>query len=225
MDKRHEGADSVNKVLTALTCLSAFIIGHLNVYSIKFNEGTFVSAQTGNLTNLGIMVSEGDFSSLGSNMLLLFGFGMGCTVGTALLRKFQESSNRYLLAWMVFAMPIWINGAFVAFIPRWGSVLLLSFTGGAGLCFFRTMGTMDLNNTIMTGNLKNMWALFYEGFALREWGKLFHGLAFFIITALFFLGCLISGLISSSLLFICVIALLPLPVLWYNKAKVGEADD
>jgi len=51
------------------------------------------------------------------------------------------------------------------------------------------------------------------------------GLAFFIITALFFLGCLISGLISSSLLFICVIALLPLPVLWYNKAKVGEADD
>ncbi|TLG77478.1 YoaK family protein [Culicoidibacter larvae] len=209
---------------TFITCLSTFILGYINAYSLLFENSSLVSPQTGNLVNLGIKLSQGFSAGLLTNLMIFSGFGIGCFLAPWLLSKVKNKQIEFFLTWTVFVAPIWINLLFINTITPLFSILLLSFVSGVGLCFFRKINQLDLNNNIMTGNLKNMYAALFEVTILKKVEKYKTILEYALIIFLFFIGTFIAGLLSSYGAFVTLVIIVGLslvPYLFNLKALVS----
>ncbi|GEN94012.1 YoaK family protein [Pediococcus ethanolidurans] len=177
-----------------LTFLSTLIIGILNAYSVVFNQSTLISAQTGNLINLGIKLSRGDLKLAYSNFDLLIGFAMGCIFASLMIKK---NAQNYLYGWSVFSLIIWVNTLFQNSIDINLSILSFSFISGLALTLFRNFGESNLNNGIMTGNLKNMYVNATLSFKKREKQSKGTLKDIFVIVFTFFSGGVIGGFVCS----------------------------
>lgn len=200
---------------TFATCLSTFMLGYLNAYSLLFENASLVSPQTGNLVNLGVKLAQGNIDAIAVNIMIFGGFGIGCFLAPWLLGKVKDKQAEFLATWIVFVAPIWLNLIFIDAITPLLSILILSFVSGVGLCFFRKIGQLDLNNNIMTGNLKNMYAALFEGTILKKAEKYKVVFKYAIIILLFFIGTLAAGLVSklgafNTLLIITLLSFVPL---------------
>lgn len=130
-----------------LTGLGVFIIGYINAYSMLLDNQSFAGPQTGNMIWLGIHLGQLDFPGLFSNLVLLLSFCLGCLIADHL-------TNKPLLNWTVFALPIWLNTLLLPIIVPWQSIFLFTFSNAIGICKFRKLDGTALNMTIHTGNLR-----------------------------------------------------------------------
>ena len=209
---------------SSLTIFSAFVVGMLDAYSTIHNDGTIMSAQTGNLVNLAVKLGTGHFSGLANHFSLLIGFAIGCILSVFILRLFKEKKNRQMILWTVFTIFIWMIALLGAHLSEFMSISALSFSAGVALSFFRELRSSNLNNGIMTGNLKNMYGALVDVFVYREVKKLPEALNLLTVIIIFFLGSFIGGLISNigltAILFVAaIICLIPYVQLFMSKEQ------
>lgn len=203
------------------TGLSTLILGFLNAYSAIYNHSTLISAQTGNLVNLGIELSKGEIDSAADNLCLLVGFGAGCTLAAVLI---SECKKNWRFGWSVFSVIIWLSTVFNSILTSNLSVVVYSFLSGIALTFFRDFEKSNLNNGIMTGNLKNFYS-YLVNFVLRhkrEEAKL--ALDILLLVLLFFLGSFLGGASASlgktaMLTGVSASCLLPYLIFWLKSRK------
>jgi Predicted membrane protein len=181
---------------TLLTMLSAFVIGLLDVYGILAHEGSVISAQTGNLVNLALSLAQGDFAALPSHLALLLGFAAGCILPVFLVKSWFKNKSQWTL-WTVFTMMVWIRVLFGTSLSTNASLVDLSFIAGLALSFFRNLRTSNLNNGIMTGNLKNMYGAFIEAIVYKQRQKYPEAFNLLLVIVCFFAGALIGGWVAK----------------------------
>lgn len=177
--------------------LTTFLLGYLNVYSLQYNEASLISAQTGNLVNLGIKISHGDFYAISNNVSLITGFALGCLLATWLLIRAAHQTYYHLISWLGFSSIIWINTLFHSLIQANISILLLSFASGWALTLFREFAHSDLNNGIMTGNLKNMYCGLAKGILDKKNTHFRNAVIYLCIIFLFLIGAIFGGITTQ----------------------------
>ena len=202
---------SINPIrLTILTCASAFILGYLNAHGLLFNIGVMVSPQTGNLANMGVSLGQGDFPRLFDTLCIFGGFLLGCFIATALEGVFKNKKHELVMAWSIFALPIVGYYFFIDYLPYRLIITMLSFISGVALCFFRMVGKLEINNSIVTGNMRFMSRALYEVIYKKDKSKYVRLISFTMVTFLFFFGALVVSLLSflgihTTLLLIAII--------------------
>jgi uncharacterized membrane protein YoaK (UPF0700 family) len=209
---------------SVITGLSTLILGFLNAYSAIFNHSTLISAQTGNLVNLGIELSRGQIHLLADNLCLLLGFAAGCGLGAVFISKCQK--NR-LFGWSLFSAIIWLSTLLSPWMTANHSVVVFSFLSGIALTFFRNFEKSNLNNGIMTGNLKNFYAYVVNFLLRNKKEELKLALDILILVFLFFLGSFLGGAASSlgkgaMLTAVSLSCLIPYIIFWLKGENVKK---
>jgi len=201
--------------LTLITGFSAFILGYINAHGVLFDIGVMVSPQTGNLVNMAVSLSAGDSSRFLNTWLIFSGFFLGCMFSTWLVGKIKNKQREFFVTWSIFIGPIFLNWLFIDYVTPRMAMLGLSFISGVGLCFFRKVGKLEINNNIVTGNMRFMGGALFEVLFRRDQSKVIVFWSFTLITFLFFLGALSVGFLapylgrSGSLLFVVLVGMLP----------------
>ena len=181
------------EVETLLTVFSTFILGYLDVFSEQYSGSAVVSAQTGNLMQLGKTLAQRDFSGALEHFSLFLGFAFGCGLAF-LIANFVKSPIKN---WLIFSIIIYVTAILYSYLSIDVMDLMLSASAGIALTFFRNMSGVDLNNGIHTGNLKNLWSSLVNVVIFRhkeDSGKLER---FSIVIFCFLLGSFIGGLTLS----------------------------
>ena len=190
------------------------MLGYINAHAVLFDVGAFVSPQTGNLINMAIRLAQGDMQGLIITLLIFGGFFLGAFLATYVLAKSKNIKMGFYIQWSVFFIPILINFLFLDSIALRLMIFNYSFVSGAALCFFRKIGDIEVNNSIVTGNMRFMGNALFEVTFFKNRKKRAIFWAFTLATFLFFLGSLVMALLSdlgrnNALLVLVAIGTLP----------------
>ena len=197
-----------------ITCFSAFILGYINAHGVLFAVGALVSPQTGNLVHMAISLGSGDATRLIGTILIFTGFLLGCFFSTSLFGRMKDQRKEFFVTWSIFFLPIFLNWLLIGIIPTWAVKFSLSFISGVGLCFFRKIGNIEINNNIVTGNMRFIGNALFSVLFRGDKSKALIFWTFTLATFLFFLGALVLTLLSglgsaNALLVIVIIGLIP----------------
>lgn len=188
---------SLNKFVThSLTLMSAFLMGYIDAYTFIVQDGSFASAQTGNLVGLSVKVFSGQFAETVSHIAVFSGFAIGAFIGQALFAKFKVEGMSRPRSKLIFqAILLMCLAVFQTQLNDSLLLFLLGLLAGYELTVFREFRGTKVNNGIMTGNTKNMMNYLYK--ALFESDKQAKS-AFFhiaIVIVVFLLGAGVGALV------------------------------
>ena len=200
--------------ISLITCFSAFILGYLNAHGAIFDIGVMVSPQTGNLVNMAISMGSGDVPRIINTTLIFSAFILACFLSAALMGKIESKRNEFLITWSAFFFPILLNWIFIDFLHPRVSMFGFSFISGVALCFFRQIGELDVNNSIVTGNMRFIGNSLFNLLFRKDKSKKIVFQTFVLSTFLFFLGAFVVTLLSSigrnlAMLVIVVVTVIP----------------
>lgn len=68
-----------------LTVVTVFLMGLVDAYTFLVQNGAFATAQTGNLVELSVKISTGEFSEVMSHITVFIGFALGAFIGQVLI--------------------------------------------------------------------------------------------------------------------------------------------
>lgn len=182
----------LTKTFTAnfLTMLSAFLMGFIDAYTYLEQNGSFASAQTGNLVTLSVKLFTGEFREALSHTVVFFGFALGAFTGEALIEKIKKKQlQTKTIILLVQAILLGILAAFQTNLADSIMIFSLGLLAGYELTVFRKFRQTTVNNGIMTGNTKNMMNHLYHVFfnknkeARRDFINLFTIIVVFLLGA------------------------------------------
>jgi len=166
-----DSADSKNTFKVAfLTVASIFIMGYLNALALNTHAlGTMITPQTGNIIWLGINAGWGAWTYFFENLALLFGFMGGAIFALFTQNKFANKTTQFYWNWSWFIVPIIIFPIFLQYgTSPIISFILLGFSAGATLGFFRRMYHMEINTSMATGNVRFLGLHFAQAFLKKD---------------------------------------------------------
>jgi len=153
-------ADPANKVATFkvafITCASLFILGFINAFSLNTHDlGYMITPQSGNVVWMGINAAAGYWSLFFENLGLFFGFIAGVVFGLLTKEFFKDSPLEFYFKWTMFVLPILIYPLAMQYVvPTVISLIILGFACGVALEFFRKLYHLEVNNAMVTGNVR-----------------------------------------------------------------------
>ncbi|MCL2171575.1 MAG: DUF1275 domain-containing protein [Defluviitaleaceae bacterium] len=180
-----------------ITLASTFILGFLNGHTQSLREA-FVSPQTGNLINLGLDIANADIPAIITGSLMFSAFVLGCIIAHLFIRRKIAPRLEFFLGWSLFVLPIFIYLIFEQYFSDNGIIFLLSCASGIALGFFRKIGHVELNNNIVTGNMRFLGINLVESLLTRDGTRIRAFWIYFAGIFAFFLGALICGLILRA---------------------------
>lgn len=152
-------------VMHSLTLMSAFLMGYIDAYTFIVQDGSFASAQTGNLVGLSVKIFSGEFVETVSHFSVFSGFALGAFIGQALLAKFKwQRKRKQLLILLLQAILLACLALFQAQLNGSLMIFFLGLLAGHELTVFRKFKGTKVNNGIMTGNTKHMMTHLYKAF-------------------------------------------------------------
>lgn len=176
-------------IASSLTIISTFLMGMVDAYTFTEQDGSFASAQTGNLVMLSVKVFTGHFDTVSSHIIVFVGYAMGAFIGEAVLERIVQA-NLYKSRVVLLLQTILLGSlaSFQTVLIDSVMIFCLGLLAGYEITVFRTFKSTTVNNGIMTGNTKNMMhqlyqALFNKSKAARE--KTLH---FLLVILTFMLG-------------------------------------
>ncbi|QTD41765.1 YoaK family protein [Sporosarcina sp. Te-1] len=151
------------RIKTSLTIIATFLMGFIDAYTFDERNGTFASAQTGNMIMLGAKLFSGEWQESASHLTVLAGFALGVFGGEAISSKYSFLGlQQYRLFLMTEAVLLLLLACFQSILTDSLMVLFLGILAGYVLTLFRTIRTTGVNNGIMTGNTKNLMNNLYK---------------------------------------------------------------
>jgi len=203
---------------TVITCFSLLVSGFLNGHT-QVDMGIFVGPQTGNVVNLGLNLANGDGEMWMRNLINFLSFIAGCALATILIRKLNSKSKQFMVGWTILTVATIGFILFQSDLPINLNVFVMSVVSGITLCFFRKIGHVELNNVVVTGNMRSIAMSAVDTFGFKN-EKSF---STFVVIAMgvffFFLGALLFGIANrwggNSVLFagmfLCFVPFLFMP--------------
>lgn len=195
------------KLLSALTLLTTFLMGAIDAYTFIEQDGSFASAQTGNLVVLSIKFFSGQFNEMYYHIFSFIGYALGAFIGEIMvdqLKEHQQSSIKRPLQLKVLILAG--IAIFQSMLPNGLTIFFLGLLAGYALSVYRQFSTTTVNNGIMTGNTKNMMNTLYLSLFKRDQAAKQSLSHFFIVLLVFIMGAGASTLI---------IQLYPSLVIWF----------
>ena len=151
------------QIKTSLTVIATFLMGFIDAYTFDVRNGTFASAQTGNMIMLGAKLFSGEWQESLSHLSVLGGFALGVFGGEAISSKYSYLGlQQYRVFLMTEAVLLLLLAFFQNALTDAWMVLFLGILAGYVLTLFRTIRTTGVNNGIMTGNTKNLMNNLYK---------------------------------------------------------------
>jgi len=186
----------------------------MNAHVVLFDIGAFVGPQTGNLVNMGIRLGQGDWSGLLTTLLIFGGFFVGCFFCTHVMGTIKCRKKEFFIQWSVFFVPILLNFVLIDALHINLKIFSLSFISGAALCFFRKIGDLEVNNVIITGNMRFIANALFDVNVRKNKSKSAVAWKCGLATFLFFLGALVLSLLEgfgreASFLVMVIISAVP----------------
>jgi len=162
MRKEHVySSDKLMKISSYLTAVTIFVMGLLDAFAvIKYDE--LISAQTGNLVEMSTKLFTEDWLDVYRNFLVFFTFALGVFLGKVVKEKLKGNRRKYqfylLLQSAVLLVMAFVQGHMIRDVM----VFFLAVLAGYNLALFRYFRKTEVNNGIMTGNLKDLMSKLYE---------------------------------------------------------------
>ena len=186
-----------NRLITSIiTCFSAFVLGYINAHGLLFYVGAMMSPQTGNIVNMAVRLRAGEIEAFITTLVIFGGFLIGCFCATGLLGKQMPAKRDFYIRWSIFFLPILANRALLGIVPLWLMIFSISFISGVGLCYFRKIGDIEVNNSIVTGNMRFMGNALFEMIFKGDKKKSVIFWTFSLVTFCFFLGAYVLAMVS-----------------------------
>ena len=176
-----------------ITCASTFVLGYLNGHT-QATINNFVSPQTGNLVHLGLNLANRDSALVLTGFLMFFAFVIGSAAAQNILKREMTPTRQFMLGWTIFAVPIPIYLFFHEHFSANMIIFTLSAVSGVAMSFFRRIGEVELNNCIVTGNMRFFGINFHEAFFGGDKKRIRPMWIFFLAIFLFFFGAYVCGL-------------------------------
>lgn len=174
------------------TLLQTFIMGAIDAYTFQNFDGSFVSAQTGNLVVFAYELASKGWQVAYIRVPVLVGFLLGAFISQACKHLKLRTSRRFsafLLLSLVFLGLLY--AAMFTAINNLTMLFSLGLFSGYELTVFNKIGGTSVNNGIMTGNLKNFANNVYEAVfsqdhdALIKAGHFLSGIGMFVLGIMF----------------------------------------
>ena len=218
MKKAHQASESI--ILNGLLCLTA---GLMNTYSYLYRGKVFASLQTGNLTLLGIHLSNGEFDAVGRYMIPLIFFICGVIL-SEIVRDFGQGKFHWRQWALVLEIILLL---FVGFIPNSRNNLANLFIAtacGIQVQSFRKCHGIPLATTMFIGNMRSIAENVYQWLFHHQKNSFDKGILFFYITSHYLLGAIIGSLAvhyfnQTAIWLACAILVICLLFLFNNREK------
>ncbi len=146
-----------------LTAIATFLMGFIDAFTYFQFDGTFASAQTGNLVLLSAKLFSGEWADTLSHIWVFAGFAVGAFVGEAVIDRSRPKGIQRYRYYLFIRIGVLLLLAL--FQSTFSSVLMLFTIGalaGYELTMFRVFRGTPVNNGIMTGNARNMMNNLYR---------------------------------------------------------------
>lgn len=208
-----------------MTLTTGLVIGYLDGYTFIRYDNNMISAQTGNLVVLGVNLAAWDVVGILENLILIAGFGIGTMVAFYCIGKTYLVYRNLLYRWTVFVGILLLTQFFLH--DENMVLFLLSLLSGVGLSFFRDIGSVSLNSTMMTGNFRMLYINFVDRFIFKN--KAAKVMPYVGIALVFLIGAFVSRkLMWLSLLahyqLIVVVSLIPYIFMFIYRKKERTAN-
>lgn len=178
---------------TSITTLAqTFIMGSIDAYTFQNFDGSFVSAQTGNLVVFAYEYATKGWQTAYIRVPVLLGFLLGAFISQA-FKHIQLANDRRFNIFLLFSIILlgFLACAATFHLSMLNMLFSLGLFSGYELTVFNKVGTTSVNNGIMTGNLKNFANNCYEAIfshdrgALLKAGRFLSGIIMFILGIIF----------------------------------------
>ena len=151
------------KFISRLTIITTFLMGFLDAFTFVKYDGTFVSAQTGNMVTMSVKLFSGNFTGAASHLIVLGGYALGAFIGEALIEKLMTKElYRSRLILLFQTLLIGVLALSQNNLPGSLMIFSLGLLAGYEITVFRTFYQTTVNNGIMTGNTKNTMNNLYK---------------------------------------------------------------
>lgn len=77
-----------------LTVVTVFLMVLVDAYTFIEKNGAFATAQTGNLVELSLKISTGEFSEVMSHITVFMAFALGAFIGQILIERYKGKEIR-----------------------------------------------------------------------------------------------------------------------------------
>ena len=215
---------------TTCTLTATLLMGYANSFSFIFNDGAFVSPQTGNFIRMGATIGRGFGVISSSDITLLVGFVAGCIIGGLVASKNASGHPlRGVTSWSAVTGGVLLLALGAETVSNATSVLILSMLSGLCLSLLRKVADVDVNNCIMTGNTKNIFANAVKGVKGGDCLALRKAMVYLGVVLLFFIGAVLAGMVSifgkeTSLVVALAICAIPYIAFGFERLSVGQSD-
>lgn len=148
---------------TVLTAIATFLMGFIDAYTYAEFDGSFASAQTGNLVVLSAKIFSAQWTEALSHFWVFAGFALGAFAGEAVIERSEnEGLERYRIYLLIRIGLLLLLALFQT--KLYSAIMLFTIGGLAGyeLTMFRKFRNTSVNNGIMTGNTKNLMNNLYK---------------------------------------------------------------
>ncbi|MCL1997091.1 MAG: DUF1275 domain-containing protein [Defluviitaleaceae bacterium] len=203
-----------------LTLATIFIMGYINALALNTIDVTaMITAQSGNIVWLGIDFTQAimgqqiyqfgygyvDVEGFEAwipfiqRVALFLGFAAGSAIGWSTKDIFKENKRiQFYYDWTLFAAPIVAYPILFQYnIPPAISLLLLGFSAGATLRFFRKLYHLDINTSMATGSAMFVGIHFVEYIKTKSKKELFTVCLFLIAVFTFSFGAGIYQMLNN----------------------------
>lgn len=191
---------TLEKKISAVAVIQTLMMGMLDAFTFIHFAGSFATAQTGNIVTFGVDIARGQYGQALIHVPVFIGFLFGAAVAQLVKNYFSNYDKRrqfqiYLLISAIFVTMTFFGYPFGYMV----FLFMLGMFSSYELTMFSEMGGHQVNNGIMTGNIKNLGNnlanYLFKG--NKDAGKK----AFWYSTGLlaFIVGILIGGIVMQPL--------------------------
>ena len=182
------------------TLAQTFIMGSIDAYTFQNFNGSFVSAQTGNLVVFAYEYATKGWATAYIRVPVLLGFLLGAFISQG-CKHIKLSPNRRfnLLLFFSIIFLAFLTFAAAVHMPKLSMLFSLGMFSGYELTVFNRIGATSVNNGIMTGNLKNFANNVYEAIFSHDRTAMFKAGHFLSAIVTFILGIMFSAYLLHAI--------------------------
>lgn len=148
---------------TKLTAIATFLMGFIDAYTYSEFDGTFASAQTGNLVLLSNKLFSAQWTESLSHIWVFAGFAVGAFAGEAIIERTRPKGiQRYRYYLLVRIILLFLLALLQTNVSSAVMLFTIGALAGYELTMFRKFRGTSVNNGIMTGNTKNLMNNLYN---------------------------------------------------------------
>lgn len=200
-------------IASCLTIISTFLMGLIDAYTFIEQDGSFASAQTGNIVTFSVKLFMGKYGSLMSHVVVFVGYALGAFIGEAVIEKLNQTAlykSRSIL--LIQAVLLGFLAVFQNVLNDSMMIFCLGLLAGYEITVFRQLRTTTVNNGVMTGNTKNMMNNLYQALFNKSKQARAAFLHFLFVIFVFIIGAgtgvLITQVSENLLLWIAFLIIL-----------------